>query len=133
MLRTNVTEWTPEALWRTYIQLTEAEAEFRLHKSELSIRTIWHQRQDRVLAHILLCFLVYVLWKTLEQWPSRAGLGNARAPSSMNSAPSTAPMSSCPPPKRRSVSRACAASCVLIAPKPHCSIALGCACPSGCA
>ena len=52
-------------------------AAFRIHKSELSIRPIWHQREDRVLAHILVCFLAYVLWKTLEQWQSRAGLGNS--------------------------------------------------------
>lgn len=77
VLRTNVSDWTPEALWQTYIQLTEAEAAFRIHKSELSIRPVWHQRETRVLAHILVCFLAYVLWKTLEQWQSRAGLGNA--------------------------------------------------------
>ena len=77
LLRTNLRDWTPEALWRTYIQLSEAEAAFRIHKSELSIRPIWHQREDRVLAHILVCFLAYVLWKTLEQWQSRAGLGNS--------------------------------------------------------
>jgi len=77
VLRTNVADWTPEALWRTYIQLSEAEAAFRIHKSDLSIRPIWHQKQDRVLAHILVCFLAYALWKTLEQWQSRAGLGNS--------------------------------------------------------
>jgi transposase len=77
VLRTNLRDWTSEALWRTYIQLSEAEAAFRIHKSELSIRPIWHQREDRVLAHILVCFLAYVLWKTLEQWQSRAGLGNS--------------------------------------------------------
>jgi hypothetical protein len=77
VLRTNIRDWTPEALWRTYIQLSEAEAAFRINKSELSIRPIWHQREDRVLAHILVCFLAYVLWKTLEQWQSRAGLGNS--------------------------------------------------------
>jgi transposase len=77
VLRTNITDWTPETLWRTYIQLTEAEAAFRIHKSDLSIRPVWHQREDRVLAHILVCFLAYVLWKTLEQWQSRAGLGNS--------------------------------------------------------
>ena len=128
MLRTNITDWTPEALWRTYIQLTEAEAAFGL-RLDWSIRAewddwsrhsegcyvlrtniptgrprrcgeptsssakpkppsastrascrsgpIWHQREDRVLAHILVCFLAYVLWKTLEQWQSRAGLGNS--------------------------------------------------------
>ena len=77
VLRTNVTDWTSEELWRTYIQLTEAEAAFRIHKTDLSIRPIWHQRADRVLAHILVCFLAYVLWKTLEQWQTRAGLGNS--------------------------------------------------------
>lgn len=77
LLRSNLHEWSAEELWRTYIQLYEAEAAFRIHKSELSIRPIWHQRADRVLAHILVCFLAYVLWKTLEKWQSSAGLGNS--------------------------------------------------------
>ncbi len=77
VLRTNITDWDAQTLWRTYIQLSEAEAAFRIHKSELSLRPIWHQRSDRVQAHILVCFLAYVLWKTLEQWQSRAGLGNS--------------------------------------------------------
>ncbi len=45
--------------------------------SELGIRPVWHQRADRVQAHILVCFLAYVLWKTLEQWQRRAGLGQS--------------------------------------------------------
>lgn len=77
VLRTNVNDWTPEELWRTYIQLTQAEAAFRIQKSELSLRPIWHQREDRVRAHILVCFLAYVLWKALEKWMERAGLGNS--------------------------------------------------------
>ena len=77
ILRTNVTDWAPEDLWRTYIQLTEAEAAFRIQKSELSLRPIWHQKTERVQAHLLVCFLAYVLWKTLEQWQRRAGLGNS--------------------------------------------------------
>jgi transposase len=77
VLRTNVNDWTPEDLWRTYIQLTQAEAAFRIQKSELSLRPIWHQREDRVRAHILVCFLAYVLWKALEKWMERAGLGNS--------------------------------------------------------
>jgi len=77
VLRTNVAEWSEAELWRTYIQLTEAEAAFRIQKSDLSIRPIWHQRAERVQAHILVCFLAYVLWKTLEQWQQRAGLGNS--------------------------------------------------------
>ena len=77
VLRTNITDWDAETLWRTYVQLTEAEAAFRIQKSELSIRPIWHQKTERVQAHILVCFLAYVLWKTLEQWQSRVGLGNS--------------------------------------------------------
>jgi hypothetical protein len=77
VLRTNIADWSPEDLWRTYIQLTQAEAAFRIHKSDLSLRPIWHQKEDRVNAHILVCFLAYVLWKTLEQWQQRAGLGHS--------------------------------------------------------
>ena len=66
-----------EQLWRAYIQLTQAEAAFRIQKDELRLRPIWHQRADRVLAHILVCFLAFVLWKSLEMWQQRAGLGNS--------------------------------------------------------
>jgi len=76
LLRSNVTDWSSEELWKAYIQLTEAEAAFRIHKSDLRIRPIWHQREDRVLAHILVCFLAYVLWKTLQQMVEAAGLGD---------------------------------------------------------
>ena len=75
LLRTNVRDWTDEELWKAYIQLTEAEAAFRIHKTDLSIRPVWHQKEDRVLAHILVCFLAYVLWKTLAQLCQSAGLG----------------------------------------------------------
>jgi transposase len=77
ILRSNVHEWTDEELWQTYIQLTEAEAAFRIHKSELAIRPVWHQKAERIKAHILVCFLGYALWKTLQQWQSRAGLGDS--------------------------------------------------------
>jgi transposase len=77
LLRSNVADWTDEELWRTYIQLTDAEAAFRIHKSDLSLRPIWHQREDRVQAHIFVCFLAYALWKTLELWQNQAGLGNS--------------------------------------------------------
>ena len=76
LLRSNVSDWSDEDLWKAYIQLTEAEAAFRIHKSDLKIRPIWHQKQDRVLAHILVCFLAYVLWKTLAAFCRQAGLGD---------------------------------------------------------
>ena len=77
ILRTNIHDWTDQELWKTYIQLSEAEAAFRIQKSDLCLRPIWHRKQDRIKAHILICFLAYVLWKTLQQWQSRAGLGHS--------------------------------------------------------
>ena len=76
VLRSNVKDWTHEELWQAYVQLTEAELAFRIQKSDLRIRPIWHQKGDRVLAHIFVCFLAYVLWKTLAQLCRGAGLGN---------------------------------------------------------
>jgi hypothetical protein len=76
LLRTNVTGWTGEALWQAYIQLTEAEAAFRIQKSDLGLRPIWHQKEERVQAHLLVCFLGYVLWKTLGKLCQAAGLGD---------------------------------------------------------
>ena len=72
----NVTDWSAGDLWQAYIQLTEAEAAFRIHKSDLRVRPVWHQKEDRVLAHIFVCFLAYVLWKTLHQMAKAGGLGD---------------------------------------------------------
>ncbi len=77
LLRSNISDWSDQQLWKAYIQLTQAEAAFRIQKDRLNLRPIWHQREDRVQAHILVCFLAFVLWKSLEMWQQRAGLGNA--------------------------------------------------------
>jgi transposase len=77
LLRSNIGDWSDAQLWKAYIQLTQAEAAFRIHKDQLNLRPIWHQREDRVQAHILVCFLAFVLWKSLEMWQSRSGLGSA--------------------------------------------------------
>jgi transposase len=77
VLRTNVRSFSPEELWKIYIQLAEAESAFRVHKSDLGLRPIWHHKENRVHAHIFVCFLAYAMWKTLEKWQERAGLGNS--------------------------------------------------------
>ena len=77
LLRSNIEDWSDQQLWKAYIQLTQAEAAFRIQKDQLNVRPIWHQREDRVQAHILVCFLAFVLWKSLEMWQSRSGLGNS--------------------------------------------------------
>ena len=77
-LRTNFTENDPAVLWKRYIQRTEAEWAFRITKDESEIRPVWHRKEDRVQAHILVCFLAYALWKTLAQWMRVSGLATPR-------------------------------------------------------
>jgi hypothetical protein len=77
ILRSNVNAWTPEDLWRTYVQLCEAEAAFRIQKSDLQLRPVWHQREDRVRGHIFICFIAYALWKTMQGWQQGADLGSS--------------------------------------------------------
>jgi transposase len=75
LLRTNCEETDPAQLWRWYIQLVQAEAAFRTAKSDLGLRPIFHQKEERVQAHILVCFLALALWRTLEQWMHAKGMG----------------------------------------------------------
>ena len=76
LLRTNITDWKPENLWQAYIHLTDAEEAFRIHKSDLHLRPLWHQKDDRIKAHIFVCFLAFVLWKTFGLLCKNAGLGD---------------------------------------------------------
>lgn len=76
VLRTNIQGRGVDELWHTYMQLTEVEAAFRIQKSDLRIRPVWHQSAERVQSHILVCFLAYVLWKTFGRMCQAAGLGN---------------------------------------------------------
>jgi len=76
LLRTNCTEKDPAKLWRYYMQLSQAEDAFRISKSDLNLRPVFHQKTQRVEAHILVCFLTLALWRTLEMWMRGKGLGN---------------------------------------------------------
>jgi transposase len=76
LLRTNCVEKDPAQLWRWYMQLTQAEDAFRISKSDLNLRPVFHHKTERVEAHILVCFLALALWRTLEQWMRGKHLGN---------------------------------------------------------
>ncbi len=76
LLRTNCTEKDPAKLWQWYIQLTQAEDAFRISKGDLHLRPVFHQKTERVEAHILVCFLSLALWRTLEMWMKGKQLGN---------------------------------------------------------
>ena len=77
LLRTNWNEKDPHQLWKTYIQLTQVEDAFRITKSDLGIRPIYHHKSNRTQSHILVCFLALAMWRALEQWMSGSGLGTA--------------------------------------------------------
>jgi transposase len=77
LLRTNWTERDPHRLWKTYMELTQVEGAFRITKSDLGLRPVYHQRADRTQSHILVCFLALAMWRALEQWMSSSGLGTA--------------------------------------------------------
>jgi transposase len=74
LLRSNQDGWTAEEFWETYTQLTTVEHAFRVLKSELLLRPIWHQYSGRTQAHVFVCVLAYALWKTLDHLVKRAGL-----------------------------------------------------------
>jgi len=77
LLRTNLQGWSAESLWKTYIGLTQIEDSFRITKHDLGLRPIFHRKEDRTQAHILVCFLALVMWRTLQQWMESSGLGTA--------------------------------------------------------
>ena len=67
LLRTNLQADQPEELWKQYIVLTEIEQAFKEIKQDLSIRPIYHQKDERIEAHIFVSFLAYCLQVTLKQ------------------------------------------------------------------
>jgi len=77
ILRTNWSDADAKTIWKRYIQLTEVEDAFRTEKHDLGMRPIYHQKQDRTQAHILVCFLSLAMWRTLQQWMKASGLGTA--------------------------------------------------------
>jgi transposase len=74
LLRSNQGGWTAQEFWQTYIQLTVVERAFRVLKSELLLRPVWHHYSGRTQAHVMICVLAYALWKTLDHLAKQAGL-----------------------------------------------------------
>jgi transposase len=65
LLRTNLTESDPAKLWEQYLQLVAVEEAFKTLKGDLSVRPIFHQKEQRIEAHIFIAFLAYCLHVTL--------------------------------------------------------------------
>jgi hypothetical protein len=68
LLRSNLTQEEPAELWHLYIQLTQVEEAFKNLKADLGLRPLFHQKQERIEAHIFVAFLSYCLHVTLRRW-----------------------------------------------------------------
>ena len=77
LLRTNLKGEDAPTLWKTYIGLSQIEDSFRISKHDLGLRPIYHPKPGRTQAHILVCFLALVMWRTLQHWMQGCGLGTA--------------------------------------------------------
>lgn len=96
LLLSDQTDWSPEQLWSTYMQLTRAEEAFRSMKSHLLLRPMWHQLSGRIQAHVFVCVLAYALWKALDHMLHHARLMTPiRQPDPLrpNASPKDRPMS----------------------------------------
>lgn len=65
LLRSNLTESDPALLWQHYITLMQIEEAFKSLKGDLSVRPVYHQKDERIEAHIFVAFLAYCLHVTL--------------------------------------------------------------------
>lgn len=65
-------DWKAEKLWKTYRMLTKVEEGFRCLKSELGLRPIYHQIDDRIDGHLFITLLAYhVMQSVLYQLNNR--------------------------------------------------------------
>ena len=78
-LRTTLTDWDDESLWRTYTMLTDLESVFRSLKSELGMRPVYHQTQDRCDGHLFITVLAYQGVQVIRKKLKEAGINESWA------------------------------------------------------
>jgi transposase len=66
LLRTSDTTLTPDDLAAAYKQLLQVERGWRDFKGALGLRPVFHYREDRIRAHIQLCWLALLLLRVIE-------------------------------------------------------------------
>ena len=67
---TNTTH-PPKVVIENYAQLWQVEKAFRISKTDLRIRPIYHYRRQRIQAHVLIAFVAYTIYKELERLLSK--------------------------------------------------------------
>ena len=78
LLRSNQAGWSAQEFWETYIQLTVVERAFRVLKSELLLRPVWHHYSGRTQAHVMICVWLtpsgrrWTIWPSVRAWRRRS-------------------------------------------------------------
>lgn len=65
-IQTNCKDISPQTLLGYYHDLWKIEEAFRIFKSHLEIRPIYHWTARRIKGHLVLCFIAFLLERTLE-------------------------------------------------------------------
>lgn len=78
-LRTTLTDWDDEALWRTYTMLTDLESVFRSLKSELGMRPVYHHKEDRCDGHLFITVLAYQAVQVIRRKLKEHGINESWA------------------------------------------------------
>jgi transposase len=65
VIRTNKKYLTAKEIWDFYMNLTGVEASFRSLKSELGTRPVYHQKDDRIEAHLFISVLAYYILRSI--------------------------------------------------------------------
>jgi transposase len=73
-IRTNYKDPGEKELWDIYNTIREVESTFRCLKSDLSIRPVFHQNDERIEAHIYLTILAYQLVNTIRHMLKEKGI-----------------------------------------------------------
>ena len=61
------TDLPPKEIIENYAQLWQVEKAFRISKTDLRIRPMYHRRRRRIEAHVLVAFVAYTIYKELER------------------------------------------------------------------
>ncbi len=73
-IRTSYKDPGEKELWDIYNTIREVESTFRCLKSDLSIRPVFHQKDERIEAHIYLTILAYQLVNTIRHMLREKGI-----------------------------------------------------------
>ncbi len=75
-IRTNIKETNEGKLWDIYNTIREVESTFRSLKTDLNIRPVYHQNDERIEAHLYLTILAYQLVNTIRYMLKQEGLNH---------------------------------------------------------